>query len=416
MAVGQHGRVTDLIARARGAASPGPDRTEGVRPLVLTAPLAGLAAGIVPLLVMSVAALLGWFAADAGAHGSTRDALRVGADAWLLGLGARLDLGGAAVGVVPFALTALAAWATYRSGRWVGRSGGVADDRHLALAVGLLALTHAVLAVLVGVLASIGAARPQLAGAFLGALLLGALAGGAGVAVGAARTADLLSRVPARVRGTADDVLRVAGLALLLLGVVSAALLAGLYVAEFGTTTNSVAALELAPADVVALGLVGLLLVPNLLLLVASYLLGPGFAVGADTLVSPSAVDLGAVPALPFLSVLPETDPGPWATALVALPPLCAAVAVLLLHRARPTASWEVALVRGVGGGAAAGVVLGVLAALGSGPLGPGAMAVVGPAAGPVLLAGVAALGLGGGAAALLATWWRRRGGTPEAR
>ncbi|MDP3967588.1 MAG: DUF6350 family protein [Nocardioides sp.] len=408
--------MTDLIARARGAATSGPDRTESGRPLALTAPLAGLAAGLVPLLVTSVVALTGWFAADAGAHGSTRDALRVGADAWLLGLGARLDLGGAAVGVVPFALTALAAWAAYRSGRWVGRSGGVTDDRQLALAVGLLALTHAALAVLVGVLASVGTARPHLGGAFLGALVLGVLAGGAGVVIGAARTADLLARVPGRVRTTADDVLRVAGLALLLLTAVSAVLLAGLYVAEFGTTANLVGALDLAPADVVALGLVGVLLVPNLLLLAASYLLGPGFAVGTGTIVSPSALDLGTVPALPFLSVLPETDPGSWTTALVALPPLCAAAAVLLLHRARPTTSWEAALVRGLGGGAAAGVALAVLAALGSGALGPGTMAVVGPAAGPVLLAGVVALGLGGGAAALLATWWRRRGGAPEAR
>lgn len=408
--------MTDLIARARGAATSGPEQTPAVRPLALTAPLAGLAAGIIPLLVTSVVALVGWFAADAGAHGSTRDALRVGADAWLLGLGARLDLGGAAVEVVPFALTALAAWSAYRCGRWVGRSGGVTDDRHLALAVGLLALTHGALAVLVGVLASVGTARPHLGGALLGALVVGAVAGGAGVVVGSARATDLLARVPERVRTTTLDVLRTAALTLLLLAVVSAAMLAGLYAVGFGTTANLVGALDLTSADVVALGLVGVLLVPNLLLLVASYLLGPGFAIGTGTVVSPSAVDLGTVPALPFLSVLPETDPGAWTTAVVAVPPLCAAVAVLLLHRARPTTSWESALVRGLGGGAAAGVALAVLASMGSGALGPGSMSVVGPAAGAVLLTGVVALALGGGAAALLATWWRRRGSEPEAR
>ena len=37
-------------------------------------------------------AVVGWFLADAGAHGQTTDALRVGADAWLVGNGSGLSV------------------------------------------------------------------------------------------------------------------------------------------------------------------------------------------------------------------------------------------------------------------------------------------------------------------------------------
>ena len=52
---------------------------------------APVAAGAVLLGCMALG-LVGWFASDAGGHGTTRDAIRVGADGWLLAHGAHLHL------------------------------------------------------------------------------------------------------------------------------------------------------------------------------------------------------------------------------------------------------------------------------------------------------------------------------------
>ena len=62
-----------------------------------------------------------------------------------------------------------------------------------------------------------------------------------------------------------------------------------------------------------ALGLLGLglLLLPNAAAAVLGLAAGPGFVVGAGTLVSVHGVTLGAVPALPLLAALPDTQAVP---------------------------------------------------------------------------------------------------------
>ena len=47
---------------------------------------------------------------------------------------------------------------------------------------------------------------------------------------------------------------------------------------------------------------------PNAAIAVLSYFTGTGFAVGADTLVSPFTNNLGGIPALPLLAILPTTS------------------------------------------------------------------------------------------------------------
>ena len=63
------------------------------------------------------------------------------------------------------------------------------------------------------------------------------------------------------------------------------------------------------------------LVAPNLALLGSAYLLGPGFAFGTGTTVSPTAVSLGAVPAFPVLAALPNEGPTPgWLVVLMGVP------------------------------------------------------------------------------------------------
>lgn len=407
--------MTDLISRPRGS-GPSHPADGGGPPLPLTATLAGLSAGLGPLLVCVVLALVGWFAADAGAHGTTRDALRVGADAWLLGLGTGLELGGGSVTVVPLGLTALALLGAWRAGRRLGRRDGV-GERTLPLAVGLLVLAHTVLATAVAVIASTSTARTDPALAVLGGLLVGLVGGGAGVVGGAGLWSTLGARIPEPVRIPLLRAGEVAVVTLLLLLVACAGVVTLAWALSFGSSANVLAALDLTAPDLVAMTTVTLFVVPNLLVLAAAYLVGPGFAVGVDTSVAVGSVDLGPVPALPLFAALPDPGDQPgFLGVLLAVPALCAVLAVVLLARRRPALGWEEALTSGIGGGVLAGLGLGVLGALGSGSLGSGTLAEFGPAAGSVAVTACVALGLGGGVGAAMATWWQRRGGRPAAR
>ena len=65
------------------------------------AALAAVATTLASLVLCMGVAVVGWFLADAGAHGQTTDALRVGADAWLVGHGAGITLAGVPLHVVP---------------------------------------------------------------------------------------------------------------------------------------------------------------------------------------------------------------------------------------------------------------------------------------------------------------------------
>ncbi len=124
----------------------------------------------------------------------------------------------------------------------------------------------------------------------------------------------------------------------------------------------------------------GVLLVPNAVVWAMSYAVGPGFAVGAGTLVAPSGVSLGAVPSLPLLGALPLDAPSPAVVvAALSLPALagivCAVVVARRLWSLRPgvAAAWA-----GLAG-AASGGLLAVAAWLSGGALGGGRMATLGP-------------------------------------
>ncbi|UUZ57992.1 hypothetical protein LP418_16860 [Nocardioides sp. B-3] len=79
------------------------------RPLVLIATLGGAAAALAPLLVCVAVGIIGWFAADAGAHGVPRDGMSMGAVARLMAHGSGITVRGVAVDAVPLGLTAICA-------------------------------------------------------------------------------------------------------------------------------------------------------------------------------------------------------------------------------------------------------------------------------------------------------------------
>jgi len=142
---------------------------------------------------------------------------------------------------------------------------------------------------------------------------------------------------------------------------------------------------------------------------VSGLMQNPGFAVGAHTLVSPTAVVLGPLPMFPLLAALPDDGATPgWTVGLLALPPLVAALAVFRTLLRYPTTRWDEAALRGVGAGLGCAVVFALLAVLAGGAVGPGRMTDVGPSAFQVLLHGIATFGIGGLLGGLLATWRHR--------
>lgn len=393
------------------------DVTRRSRPLTVLAVAAGAVAALVPLVVALVVALAGWFLTDAGAHGEPRDALRVGATAWLMAHGSGVTVRGVAVTAVPLGLTLLAAWLVWRSATGLGESvaGHGPDAEALAdgdrdwtvpAATGLFASAYVLVAVVTGVLVASARTEPALGPVIGWSLLLTLVIGGAGVAVGSGRAAIWLSLAPLAVRATgraAAGVLRTVLLAATLL-------LLGALVVDLGAAVNVLSRLHTDTGEAALFVLLVLLVLPNAVLWSASYLLGPGFLVGTGTLVSPSLVAVGPVPAFPLLAALPDNGPVPsWTPWLVLVPGLCAVVGVARALRHHPTTGWEQGALRGLVAGMAAGLVLGVLAALSGGAVGPGRMTDVGPLAGEVLVHAIVALGVGGLLGGLVATWRTRR-------
>src|SRR5215208_5431754 len=116
-------RPSTLISRPTTGSVPA-DEPDASRPLATGAALAGAAAAGIGLVVCMSVALTGWFLADAGAHGDTTDALRVGADAWLMGHGSHLVLSGVPLAITPLAVTMMLVMTAFRSGRWAAQKSG----------------------------------------------------------------------------------------------------------------------------------------------------------------------------------------------------------------------------------------------------------------------------------------------------
>jgi hypothetical protein len=385
--------MSDPFSRTRRVRrAPATARDADQRSLAGAAALGGLLAAGATLAVCVVLALTAWFLADAGAHGDTTDALRAGADAWLMGHGSRLELAGLPLGVLPMALTVGLLVGAFRSGRWATRHGaGTEDD-----------------AVLVCVLATESGATPGLGRSVLGALLVAALGGGAGLAAGTGRAGAWVDRTPLWAREVVVGAV-VSALALVAAG---AALAAVSLVLSFNEAASVYSGLDLGTGDALTFTVVMALAAPNVALLGSAYLLGPGFAFGTGTTITPTAVTLGAVPSFPVLAALPgDGAPPGWLAAVMGVPALCAALGTTRARRYADPVPLDLAALRGAGAGLGAGILVTVLVALAGGPLGTGRLADIGAPVAEVMVFATGTMSVGGLLGCLVqAWWWRRRG------
>ncbi len=157
-----------------------------------------------------------------------------------------------------------------------------------------------------------------------------------------------------------------------------------------GDAADMIGAYRTGVAGQAGITLVSLAYAPNAGVWSASYLLGPGFAVGTDTAVRTSEVSVGALPAVPLLAGLPRGPVDGLGAALLAVPVLAGMAAGWLLARRLLRLAAD-----GTGRAALAGaarrrrrspdrwpaLLLGLVAAASGGPLGGGRLAEVGPVA-----------------------------------
>jgi hypothetical protein len=136
--------------------------------------------------------------------------------------------------------------------------------------------------------------------------------------------------------------------------------------------------------------------IPTFVIWVASWLVGPGFAIGVGSTVSPIVTQLGPIPAVPLFGALPATAPA-FGLVGVLVPIAAGFLAAALLRpgllRAGHLGAGRV-VATGLGTGVVGGVVLGALAAFASGAAGPGRLAQVGPDALAVALCAALEIGV----------------------
>lgn len=386
------------------------------RPLVLIATLGGVLAALGPLVVLLAVGVIGWFVTDAGVHGLPRDGMRMGALAWLAGHGSGFTVAGARITIVPLSITAISVWSMWRLGHRVGDAvsghGPDADrivdgERDLTVPTAILTFFagYAVVAVVTATLAAGTTADPSVPRVMAWTIAMTALVAAPAIAVGSGRAAIWAAFLPATVRAGAA----VAGAVLSTLLITSGVVFLVALALSFDDAATLTSQLHPSPSEAGLYALVNAAFVPNAALFSGSFLLGPGFAVGGATLVSPGAVVLGPLPFVPLLAALPAVGtPAGWVGALMLLPPMVAAVASLRTLRSRPL-SWDRLVLAGCGGGLAAGVGFTVLASISGGAAGPGRMRFVGPFSRDVLVHGVPACGIGAllGAGVLALLVWR---------
>lgn len=325
---------------------------------------------------------------------------RASVDTWLLGHGVDVnvtldtvlaaDLGVAPsdssffVTIAPLGFALLTLLLAMRAGRRVG------ETRFRGMG-GLVSLaTFGVLSALLTLTAVYPLARPSLAQGFTLPALVFAL----GLGIGLLQTRrpaeddngssirDWIADWSPSIRLAAATALRAGAASVAAVVAVSALLVAVLLAVNYATVISLYESLHSGVVGGIAVTVGQLAFLPNLVLWAASWLVGPGFAIGVGSSVSPLATHLGPVPAVPFLGALPS---GELAFGFIGLlVPVAAGFLVAAVLRRRLVDELDVDRPQlwlagiGLGSGVVAGALLGALSWAAAGSAGPGRLAEVG--------------------------------------
>ncbi|WP_200919635.1 cell division protein PerM [Frondihabitans sp. Leaf304] len=329
---------------------------------------------------------------------------QAGVDVWLVGHGADLTLtlsksAAAATGIsgagapIVISIAALGfALTTVLLGARAGRR--IAETSHRAIGSGVAVLAFALASAIVTATASRPGATVSLAQGIVLPTLVFAIPLLAAAEVNRRRrdatpdplTALLLrgvEAIPSLGRSIGLVSLRAGAAVAVIVFAVAGAILALLLLTNYASIISLYEGAHAGVLGGLALTIGQIALVPNAVAWVASWLIGPGFALGEGSSVSPLGTTLGPMPAVPFLGALPTSTP---AFAFVGLlVPVVASFVVVTLMRGRieralgARDSLLFRAVVGVSTGVVAGLIIGGVAGVSAGSAGPGRLASVGP-------------------------------------
>ncbi|HEV7204035.1 MAG TPA: DUF6350 family protein [Jatrophihabitans sp.] len=363
-----------------------PSGRSTARPLWLTALWSGIAPVVVGAVGAIVAVAICWLPAS-GASGNAGSAVRGGLLTFLAALHGGITVDGVATSFLPLGLLLLVGAITWRAGSALAAASdsavdsdsdpgaGAGDGLRRSIRLGLLQLlAFAVGCALLAGVARLGTSGVSVPSAFVAGAVVFALFGGVAFVRGGALGDALVDRLPA----AAPVVARIAAAITLVYLVAGAALVAGSLIvhhARVGQLTGQVGG----GWSTLPVLLLALLAAPNAAIAGASYLAGPGFAVGADNAVALGTPAHGTVPAFPLLGALPSGPGGAptlvWLLAVAT--PVGAGIVVAVIARRSP--GWGARMGDAAAGVVAAAVVGALLAWQSGGGIGAGRLHSLGP-------------------------------------
>jgi len=389
-------RETVRLPRQRPA-----PRDAGRAPLLIAGSVAALFAAAVSFLPVAVALTLAQLTEGVSELGG---ATRAGLAGWLLAHGVPLGTSLGPLGLPPLAVAVFAAWRVARAGVHTSRAYGIAQHGsplQAATVAATVGLGYGVVGTAAALLADQPGIEVSALRAFINLTVFGTLA----ALVGALRVTGALRVAAVRMPPVLRDGIRtgVVG-AVLVLGAGTA--MAGLSVAlSGGDAADVLGAYRTGVAGQVGITLICLAYAPNAAVWAAAYLLGPGFAVGVDTTVQTTEVDVGSLLPVPLAAGIPQGPVGGLGALLLALPLVAGMIAGWLLARRvlRLRAgdrygrdrSWGALVGAAAVGGPVAGVLLGLAALVSRGSVGGPLLADMGPVAWQVAVAGTIVVTLG---------------------
>lgn len=354
---GLRGRVrTDFARVSTPAATLWPRSVAGL--------IAGVWACVMSMLLFVFVVTLAWVLAPLGT-GQFGDVIRAAAAFWVLANGGSIEWRGAAISLPPLLLTLLLILFMRRAGGWIADAVDAEDaagsKQSFAFAVA------AVMSVQMLVSASIAneTLRVSMGRSLFGAFVVSVIGFGWG-----------LGRVLNIELPEAWYIHRLS-IQRYVVGLFSAATL--LVVASgIWHWRAFIDVLRAVAGDVTSITqflLACAVYVPTFAMWVLAVVLGPGFAFGTDTHITLGAVEIGALPPIPLLALIPNNPPV-WAFALLVLPLTAAIWATRLLPREEDGRLHLQSVGELLVLGMVSGALLGVLS---SGGLGPGRLAHIGP-------------------------------------
>ncbi|TAM87034.1 MAG: hypothetical protein EPN43_09805 [Jatrophihabitans sp.] len=363
----------------------------------------GIGAAVVCATVAIVAVAICWLPV-AGPAGHTRSAISAGLLTFLAALHGGITVDDTEAAFLPLGMLALVVLVIARAGAGLADAAaavGEQDPVRLALALAAQAAAFTAACLVAVPLSVLGTSSAPFLGVGVAALVLFVLAGGCAFVW---LTPPLRAAVHAVAPRATVPALRAAGAAVLCYLAAGAVLVALSLVAHAGDVESISRHVGGGWGGIPVLVL-GLLAAPNALVAGASYLAGPGIALGATT-VGPFGVSHGTLPAFPLLGAVPSTAHiHPVVYALLVAAPLLAGLQLGRIALRQGALLPVIAVV--FAAAALAGIAMAALAWQAGGGIGDGGLATLGPSPWRVGLAVAGASAVTGSLSVGIAALWR---------